>query len=198
MVCMPSWLLLASLQQVLAAASIAGAFSGFYLLISLTDHFYDVPTRLDCVRCLSPRRSEISFLAIFVLDWRWSIPLSLETYLLKKFKGAGTVSFAVFAWFWLPRSPSTWKLLSAREKAIARIRVLSDSSVTVDERLDVRDAFRPFKDPMYWWILFRLIIYWWLMEDVGFGPSSVFRLVFHWPASTTSFLRSSQAWDTRQ
>ncbi|KAF9457066.1 MFS general substrate transporter [Collybia nuda] len=72
-------------------------------------------------------------------------------------EGAGTVSFAVFAWFWLPRSPSTWWLLSPREKAIARARVLSDSSVTVDERLDVRDAFRPFKDPMYWfWALISL------------------------------------------
>lgn len=31
--------------------------------------------------------------------------------------------------------------------------MLSDSSVTVDEGLDIRDAFRPFKDPMYWYVL---------------------------------------------
>jgi len=32
-----------------------------------------------------------------------------------------------------------------------------DSSVTVDERLDIRDAFRPFKDPMYWlWALISI------------------------------------------
>ncbi|KAF5374149.1 hypothetical protein D9615_008821 [Tricholomella constricta] len=34
---------------------------------------------------------------------------------------------------------------------------IEDSSVTVDERLDIRDAFRPFKDPMYWlWALISL------------------------------------------
>ncbi|KAF8073456.1 major facilitator superfamily domain-containing protein [Lyophyllum atratum] len=72
-------------------------------------------------------------------------------------EGGATVCFAVFCLFWLPRSPSTWRLLSVREKAIARARVLSDSSVTVDERLNIRDAFRPFKDPMYWlWALVSL------------------------------------------
>ncbi|TFK41194.1 MFS general substrate transporter [Crucibulum laeve] len=72
-------------------------------------------------------------------------------------EGAGTVFFAVFAFFWLPRSPASWKLLSEREKAIANSRMLADSSVVVDERLDIRDAFRPFKDPMYWiWALISL------------------------------------------
>ncbi|RDB24141.1 hypothetical protein Hypma_008809 [Hypsizygus marmoreus] len=72
-------------------------------------------------------------------------------------EGAGTVVFAVFCYFWLPRSPSTWRLLSPHEKAIARARILSDSSVVIDERLDIRDAFRPFLDPMYWlWALISL------------------------------------------
>lgn len=48
-----------------------------------------------------------------------------------------------------PRSPSTWSFLSEREKAIACARVLADSSVTVNERLNIRDAFRPFKDWRY-------------------------------------------------
>lgn len=90
-------------------------------------------------------------MAISVLDRRWgSIDRFHHCHLIHILPGAGTVTFAVFAWFWLPRSPSTWALLSEREKALARARILSDSSVVVDERLDIRDAFRPFKDPMYW------------------------------------------------
>ncbi|KAF9475984.1 MFS general substrate transporter [Pholiota conissans] len=72
-------------------------------------------------------------------------------------EGAGTVSFAIFALLWLPKSPSTWKRLSSRQKAIANARILADSSVVSDERLDIRDAFRPFLDPMYWiWALISL------------------------------------------
>lgn len=63
--------------------------------------------------------------------------------------GAFTVCFAIFAFFWLPRSSATWKLLSDREKTIAKARMLTDSSVTVNENLNIRDAFRPFMDPMY-------------------------------------------------
>lgn len=72
-------------------------------------------------------------------------------------EGASTVCFAIFAYFWLPRSPSTWWLLSDREKTVARARILADSSVTVDENLNIRDAFRPLKDPLYWtWALISL------------------------------------------
>ena len=63
--------------------------------------------------------------------------------------GAFTVCFATFAIFWLPRSPATWKLLSDREKNIAKARMLTDSSVTVNENLNIRDDFRPFMDPIY-------------------------------------------------
>jgi len=72
-------------------------------------------------------------------------------------EGGATVCFAVFALFWLPRSSSTWVMLNDREKAIARTRILLDSSVAVDERLNIRDAFRPFKRPLYWvWALINL------------------------------------------
>ena len=37
-----------------------------------------------------------------------------------------------------------------REKEIARARIMADSSAVVGEKLNIRDAFRPFKDPMYW------------------------------------------------
>lgn len=65
-------------------------------------------------------------------------------------EGAATVMFATFAWFWLPRSTSTWWALTEREKVLARVRILSDSSISVDEKLDITDAFRPLKDPVYW------------------------------------------------
>lgn len=45
-------------------------------------------------------------------------------------------------------------MLNEREKALARARILLDSSVTFDEHLNIRDAFRPFKSPLYWvWAL---------------------------------------------
>ncbi|KAJ6509502.1 major facilitator superfamily domain-containing protein [Mycena vitilis] len=72
-------------------------------------------------------------------------------------EGAGTVVFATFAWFWLPRSPATWSILTPRQKEIARSRILADSSVVIDEKVDIADAFRPFKDVLYWvWILIRV------------------------------------------
>ncbi|KAJ7169849.1 major facilitator superfamily domain-containing protein [Mycena filopes] len=72
-------------------------------------------------------------------------------------EGAGTVVFAAFAWFWLPRKPETWAFLTPRQKEIARSRILADSSVVIDEKVDIKDAFRPFKKPLYWiWILISL------------------------------------------
>ncbi|KAK0245731.1 MFS general substrate transporter [Armillaria nabsnona] len=71
--------------------------------------------------------------------------------------GASTCAFAIFAYFWLPRSPSTWSFLTERQKALARSRILADSSVTIDEKLDIRDAFRPLKEPLYWlWAIISL------------------------------------------
>ncbi|KAK0465061.1 major facilitator superfamily domain-containing protein [Desarmillaria tabescens] len=57
-------------------------------------------------------------------------------------EGASTCTFAIFAYFWLPRSPSTWAFLTERQKAIARSRILADSSVT---------------SPLYWlWAVISL------------------------------------------
>ncbi|KAM6498082.1 Major facilitator superfamily domain containing protein [Amanita muscaria] len=72
-------------------------------------------------------------------------------------EGSATIVFAAFALYWLPRSPQTWRLLSEKEKQIATARILMDSSVTINEKLDVRDAFRPLRDPIYWlWALINL------------------------------------------
>ncbi|KAA1471527.1 MFS general substrate transporter [Dentipellis sp. KUC8613] len=72
-------------------------------------------------------------------------------------EGGSTVAFAILALLWLPKSPSTWWFLSAREKELARQRILADASVAVDEKLNIRDAFRPFKDWQYWvWAVISL------------------------------------------
>nr|GAT44163.1 MFS general substrate transporter [Mycena chlorophos] len=72
-------------------------------------------------------------------------------------EGGATICFATFAWFWLPRTPATWRFLTERQKAIARTRILADSSTVVDEKIQVASAFTPFKSPLYWtWILISL------------------------------------------
>ncbi|EPQ60669.1 MFS general substrate transporter [Gloeophyllum trabeum ATCC 11539] len=72
-------------------------------------------------------------------------------------EGAGTILFSVFAFFWLPRSPATTRFFTARERLIAKARILSDSSTAIDERLSFRDAFRPFTDWRYGvWALISL------------------------------------------
>ncbi|TFY74802.1 hypothetical protein EWM64_g9210 [Hericium alpestre] len=61
-------------------------------------------------------------------------------------EGGCTIFFAILAFLWLPRSPVTWWLLSAHEKELAHARLLADSSVVVEEKLNIRDAFNSFKD----------------------------------------------------
>ncbi|KAI3621962.1 transporter of nicotinic acid [Moniliophthora roreri] len=65
-------------------------------------------------------------------------------------EGAATVFFAIICFLWLPRSPATWWLLTDQEREVARRRILDDSSVTINEKFNLREAFRPFKDPLYW------------------------------------------------
>lgn len=72
-------------------------------------------------------------------------------------EGGATIVFAILAFILLPLSPAKFYLLSDREKEIARARIMADSSSVVGEKLNIRDAFRPFKDPMYWvWALICL------------------------------------------
>ncbi|KAK1228696.1 hypothetical protein PQX77_008190 [Marasmius sp. AFHP31] len=72
-------------------------------------------------------------------------------------EGASTVFFAIICFLWLPRSAATWWLLTDEEKEVARRRILNDSSVTINEKLKLSEAFRPFKDPLYWvWALISL------------------------------------------
>ncbi|KZT30544.1 MFS general substrate transporter [Neolentinus lepideus HHB14362 ss-1] len=64
-------------------------------------------------------------------------------------EGASTIVFSAFAYFWLPRTAATARFFNPREKAIAKSRILSDSSTATDSKLSFRDAFRPFRDWRY-------------------------------------------------
>ena len=62
-------------------------------------------------------------------------------------EGGATVVFAVFAWFYLPRSAAEATFLSEEEKALAFHRIQVDSSAVVNEKFSLRDAIGIFKQP---------------------------------------------------
>ncbi|GFZ46966.1 Uncharacterized transporter [Saitozyma sp. JCM 24511] len=59
-------------------------------------------------------------------------------------EGTGTVLFAAFAFFWLPRSPAQCWFFTDEEKEMSRVRMLRDGTNQIGEQIDWRDAFRPF------------------------------------------------------
>ncbi|KAJ5179304.1 hypothetical protein N7492_002514 [Penicillium capsulatum] len=62
-------------------------------------------------------------------------------------EGGVTVLFAVFAFFYLPRSAAEAKFLSDDEKALAFHRIQVDSSAVVNEKFRFREAIAIFKHP---------------------------------------------------
>ncbi|KAL0576368.1 hypothetical protein V5O48_005627 [Marasmius crinis-equi] len=83
-------------------------------------------------------------------------------------EGSATIFFAIVCFFWLPRSAATWWLLTDEEKETARRRILNDSSVAINEKLKLKEAFSPFKDPLYWV---------WAFISLSFGVPLVGNLV---------------------
>ncbi|KAJ3734815.1 major facilitator superfamily domain-containing protein [Lentinula guzmanii] len=72
-------------------------------------------------------------------------------------EGSGTITFALFAFFWLPKTSDTWWILTDEEKALARRRILEDSSSEINEKFNFREAFKPFENPLYWvWAMISL------------------------------------------
>ncbi|KAE8382305.1 major facilitator superfamily domain-containing protein [Aspergillus bertholletiae] len=65
-------------------------------------------------------------------------------------EGIATVLFALFVLWYLPRSAAEAGFLSEAEKELAFTRMQLDSSAVVNEKLDIRDAFRIFKHPTSW------------------------------------------------
>ncbi|KAI9037135.1 putative MFS transporter [Aspergillus affinis] len=68
-------------------------------------------------------------------------------------EGAVTVLFAIFAFWYLPRSASEAKFLSAEEKALAFHRIQVDSSAVVNEQFRFREAIAIFKHPSTYFFL---------------------------------------------
>ncbi|KAJ5469249.1 transporter [Penicillium diatomitis] len=79
-------------------------------------------------------------------------PLASWRYLFL-IEGCGTVLFAFFALWYLPRSAAEATFLTPQEKELAYLRLQIDSSSVVNEKLNIRDAFRIFKHWTSWAIL---------------------------------------------
>lgn len=62
-------------------------------------------------------------------------------------EGAASVLFAIFAFWYLPRSASEAKFLNEEEKALAFHRIQVDSSSTVQEEFVLRDSLKIFTYP---------------------------------------------------
>ncbi|KZF20948.1 MFS general substrate transporter [Xylona heveae TC161] len=71
-----------------------------------------------------------------VKGWMW----------LMIIEGGLTVLIGLFAYFWLPASPSTAWFLNDAEKAAAKARNLRDSSSKVDTKFNLKDCFQIWKD----------------------------------------------------
>jgi MFS family permease len=65
-------------------------------------------------------------------------------------EGSSTVLFAIFCWFYLPLNAASAKFLSEDEKKLAFHRIQTDSSSTVNEKLDLKDALKIFLQPASW------------------------------------------------
>ena len=65
-------------------------------------------------------------------------------------EGGGTVLFALFALWYLPKSAADAHFLTPEEKELAYLRLQIDSSSVVNEKLNIRDAFREFKHLTSW------------------------------------------------
>lgn len=86
---------------------------------------------------------------VFRID---SGPLASWRYLFL-IEGGGTVLFAIFTLWYLPRSSTEATFLSDDEKTLAFRRMQLDSSAVVNERLNIRDSLRIFKHGTSWAII---------------------------------------------
>ena len=79
-------------------------------------------------------------------------PLASWRYLFL-IEGGATLLCAAFALWYLPRSAAEATFLTPEEKELAYLRLQMDSSAVVNEKLNIRDAFRIFKQPTSWVIV---------------------------------------------
>ncbi|KAI1328921.1 major facilitator superfamily domain-containing protein [Xylariaceae sp. FL0255] len=69
--------------------------------------------------------------------WRWLFII----------EGSLTVSFAIFAFFYLPKNAGEARFLNDEEKALAYHRIQVDSSSVVDEQFNFKESLKIFKRP---------------------------------------------------
>lgn len=62
-------------------------------------------------------------------------------------EGGATVIFSFFAFYYLPKDAASAKFLNEEEKELAFHRIQTDSSSTVTEKFDLKDALKIFKQP---------------------------------------------------
>lgn len=74
--------------------------------------------------------------------WGWQILFLIE--------GAFTVAFAILTAFMLPWSLDEARFLDEREKEVGRLRVLKDGSSKTGTKFNVREFFKPLKDPRFY------------------------------------------------
>lgn len=68
-------------------------------------------------------------------------------------EGCCTILFSIFAFFYLPQSAATAKFLSPEEKELAYYRMQVDSSSVVNEKFNLRESFKIFREWTSWLIL---------------------------------------------
>ncbi|OAA70694.1 Major facilitator superfamily transporter [Cordyceps fumosorosea ARSEF 2679] len=68
-------------------------------------------------------------------------------------EGSATILFAIFAFWYLPRSASEAKFLSQEEKDLAFHRIQVDSSSVVDEKFNLKEALKIFTYPSTFFFL---------------------------------------------
>ncbi|KAI0854718.1 major facilitator superfamily transporter [Xylaria cubensis] len=100
--------------------------------------------------------------------WRWLFII----------EGTLTVLFAIFAFFYLPKSAAEASFLNEEEKALAYHRIQVDSSSVVNEEFNFREALQVFKRPSTYGFLLIEIALGVPIQSVGlFLPQIVQRIV---------------------
>ncbi|KAI1737777.1 major facilitator superfamily transporter [Xylaria scruposa] len=100
--------------------------------------------------------------------WRWLFII----------EGTLTVLFAIFAYFYLPKSAAEAKFLNEEEKALAYHRIQVDSSSIVNEEFKFKEALQVFKRPSTYGFLLIEIALGVPIQSVGlFLPQIVQRIV---------------------
>ena len=121
----------------------------FPLVIYYLTTFYrrgELARRLAIFYAASNIANAFSGLLSFGVFHIQNTPLEEWRYLFL-IEGACTVLFAVFAFWYLPRTPAQARFLNEEERALAFHRIQVDSSSVVNEEFNFREAIKIFKEP---------------------------------------------------